>query len=285
MTKRNLIIIFLCIILGLYLVVAIGWSRFSARTQKCLGLETGLVQVIDPDGSNFVTAEEITDELFASLPDSLQNISYEDLDLSKLRSHLRSLDKIESAEVVRLSNDLLRVRVTPMKPVARVWTDGASYYVNRDGKRIAASSKYRMDVPQIVGRFDALHPTTSILPLLDFMASQPELEKMITMINAEDSLNVILVPAIRGHVINLGSLDNVESKLSNLRKFYRNVLPVKGWEHYDTISLKWDGQIVATRRHNKLPDLTVKVIEELEQELDSPETMETNVKNDSTTTE
>ncbi len=31
---------------------------------------------------------------------------------------------------------------------------------------------------------------------------------------------------------------------------------------------------MASRRHNKLPDLTVKIIEELEQELDSPETME-----------
>lgn len=285
MTKRKIIIIFLCIILGLYLIVAIGWSRFSARTQKCLGLESGSVQVIDPDGSGFVTPEEITDELFASLPDSIQNISYEDLNLSQLRSHLRNLDKIESAEVVRLSNDSLRIRVTPLKPVARVWSDSLSYYFNRDGKRIAASSKYRMDVPQIVGRFDSLRPATSLLPLLDAMAAQPNLEKMITMINAEDSLNVILIPAIRGHVINLGTLKDIDKKLSHLQTFYRQVLPVKGWEHYDTISLKWDGQIVATRRNNKLPDLTVKVIEELEQELDSPETMETNIVNDNSTNE
>lgn len=274
MSKRNLIIIFLCIILGLYLIVAIGWSRFSARTQKIPGLESGVVEVIDPDDTGFVTPQEITDELFASLPDSLHKLSYEELDLSKLQSRLRGLDKIESAEVVRLSNDSLRIRVTPLKPIARIWTDEGSYYVNREGKRIAASSKYRIDVPQIIGRFDSLRPATSLLPLIDALASQKTFEQMITMINAEDSLNIILVPAIRGHVINLGSINNIDSKLDRLQTFYRRVLPEKGWEHYDTISLKWDGQIVATRRHNKLPDLTVKVIEELEQELDSPETME-----------
>lgn len=85
MSKRNLIILFLCIILGLYLIVAIGWSRFSARTQKIPGLENGMVKVIDPEGTGFVTPEEITDELFASLPDSLRKLTYEELDLSKLR--------------------------------------------------------------------------------------------------------------------------------------------------------------------------------------------------------
>ncbi len=274
MSKRNLIILFLCIILGLYLIVATGWSRFSARTQKVPGLEKGLVEVIDPENTGFVTPEEITAELLGSLPDSLQKLSYQDLDLAQIQARLRGLDKIESAEVVRLSNDYLRVRVTPLKPIARVWTDGSSYYVNREGKRIAASSKYRIDVPQIVGRFDSLHRATSLVPLLDALAEQQDLEKMITMINADDSLNIILVPAIRGHVINLGSISNIDSKLERLQTFYRRVLPAKGWEHYDTISLKWDGQVVATRRHGKLPDLTVRVIEELEQELDSPETME-----------
>ncbi|MDE6032691.1 MAG: cell division protein FtsQ/DivIB [Muribaculaceae bacterium] len=274
MSKRNLIILFLCIILGLYLIVAIGWSRFSARTQKIPGLENGMVKVIDPEGTGFVTPEEITDELFASLPDSLRKLTYEELDLSKLRLRLRNLDKIESAEVVRLSNDSLRVRVTPLKPVARIWTDSESYYVNREGKRIAASSKYRIDVPQITGHFDSLRPATSLLPLLDALAARKDFEQMITMINAKDSANIILIPAIRGHVINLGSISDLDSKFARLQTFYRRVLPVKGWEHYDTISLKWDGQIVASRRHNKLPDLTIKLIEELEQELDSPETME-----------
>lgn len=29
---------------------------------------------------------------------------------------------------------------------------------------------------------------------------------------------------------------------------YRKVMPYKGWEAYDTISLKFEGQVVATRR-------------------------------------
>ena len=34
-------------------------------------------------------------------------------------------------------------------------------------------------------------------------------------------------------------------------RFYREVLPVKGWNYYDTISVKWRGRVVATRREKK----------------------------------
>ena len=279
MTKRTLIIIFGCVLLAFYLIVAVGWSRFSARSERCQGLEHNHIEVIDPDKLGFVTARELTDELVAMLGDSLSNLSYETLDLSKLQQKLNGLDKIERAEVVRLSDDRLRIRVWPMKPVARIWSRGKSYYVNREGKRIAASSKYRIDVPQVVGRFDSIRSTKRLLPLLDNLGKRPDIERIITMINATDSANILLVPAMRGHVINLGSSTNINDKLNRLQTFYRKVLPVKGWDHYDTISLKWDGQIVATRRHGKLPDLSVKIIEELENEADDASTMSTSTTN------
>lgn len=284
MSKRTLITIFGCILLIIYLIATVVWSRFSARSEKCAGLENDRVEVIDPHGVGFVTPGELTDELFASLGDSLTAFSYGDLDLARLQKRLSTLDKIEQAEVVRLSDDRLRVRVWPMKPVARIWSRGKSYYVNREGKRIAASSKYRIDVPQIIGHFDSVHPETSLLPLLDFLGARPSFEQMITMINAADTANILLVPAVRGHVINLGSADNVDNKLRRLQTFYRKVMPVKGWDHYDTISLKWDGQIVATRRHGKLPDLSVKIIEELENEADDASTMSTSTETEKTST-
>jgi cell division protein FtsQ len=56
------------------------------------------------------------------------------------------------------------------------------------------------------------------------------------------------VPNISGHVINIGSADGFENKFAKLMQFYRQVMPKKGWDTYDTISVKWNHQIVATRR-------------------------------------
>lgn len=276
MSKRTLLYMFSSIMLAFYLVVAVGWSRISAKTERCAGMENGRVEVVDPNHYGFITSKEITAEMLGWLPDSIRGLNWAQFDLNQLQDRLNGLDKIERAEVVRLSDDCLRVRVWPMKPVARIWpSHGRSYYVNRDGKRILASAKYHIDVPQVRGDFDSIRPETTILPLLDDLAADPDMEQMVTMIDATDSVNVMLMPAVRGHVVNLGRPENVALKLSRLKKFYRQVMPVKGWEFYDTLSLKWRGQIVATRRNAKLPDLSVEIIQELEHEGDDLATMAT----------
>lgn len=259
---RNLLTIFGCILLVIYLLVACAWANFRADAELCAGLENDRVEVIDRLNTGFVTSDELTAELTPLLGD-LKNRKLSEIGLDSIRRHLVSLDKIESATVTRLNDNRLRISVVPMVPVARVWpSDGTGYYVNRQGKRIRANARYHLDVPQIRGNY----PVNKLMPLLDYLNENPETSRLITMIAPRDSADIFLVPAIRGHIINLGDVSNIPDKFRRLDRFYSKVLPVKGWEHYDTISLKWNNQIVATRRHGKLPDLTVPVISELENE-------------------
>jgi cell division protein FtsQ len=63
-----------------------------------------------------------------------------------------------------------------------------------------------------------------------------------------------MVPCIRGHVINFGDTSRIKDKFDNLLTMYRQVMPYKGWNTYDTISVKFKGQVVASRRNKALPD-------------------------------
>lgn len=268
-TVKKLLTAFGCILLAIYIVVACVWANMKADQELCSGLEGDRVEVDDYLHTGFVSSEELTAEIMPLLGD-LTSRRISDIDLDSLQRYLIGLDKIETARVMALTDGRLRVRVTPMVPVARVWpSTGHSYYVNREGKRILASARYRLDVPQITGNYSP----TAMLPLLDFLKKDSDADNLITMISAADTANIILVPAIRGHVINIGTATDIPDKFRRLRRFYSEVMPVKGWEHYDTISLKWNRQIVATRRNNKLPDLTIPVIAELENEGDDLETM------------
>lgn len=269
---KRLLVIFGCVLLGLYVAVCCVWANYRADTQLCAGLQGDVVEVHDPDGIGFVRADELTAELQPLLGD-LTRRRLSEINLDSLQRYLVGLDKIESAQVMRLNNNRLKISVVPMVPVARVWSSSGrgSYYVNRDGKRIKATSRYHLDVPQIAGDCDA----TAMLPLLDYLNTHPDAGRLVTMIEPRDTANIILVPGIRGHVINLGDARNIDDKFHRLGRFYSEVLPVKGWEHYDTISLKWDGQIVATRRHGKLPDLSIALIDELEHEEIDLGTLET----------
>ena len=51
-----------------------------------------------------------------------------------------------------------------------------------------------------------------------------------------------------GHVVNIGNASGYENKFAKLKLFYSEVMPKRGWNTFDTISVKWNHQIVATRR-------------------------------------
>ena len=136
--------------------------------------------------------------------------------------------------------------VTPQGVISE---DGdQSYYVNRFGKHMSATASYHADVPVVQGHFTLQYPATRLLPMIEYVEADSLLSSLVTMYTMRDSNNIFITPAIHGHVVNMGDCDNFEAKFRKLKLFYRKVMPAKGWENYDTISVKWNYQVVATRR-------------------------------------
>jgi cell division protein FtsQ len=268
MSHRNIATAICSVVLLCYLLVALPWACTRAQMQTCQGLAGGSVEVIDPDTLHFVTAEEAT-RLLGDLPENIILRRFCDLDLDSISRMLQASDKVERVEVMRLNNDKISIRLWPIHPVARVWLPSSgSYYINRAGKRISATANFHMDVPQVTGRITSQWPATRLLPLIDYLNDHPLWSQMVSMIHVQDSTDVLLVPVIRGHVINLGDLSNLDSKFSRLEQFYSEVLPVKGWDYYRTISVKWNGQIVATKRKDKMPPVSIVLDEADDDEAD-----------------
>ena len=97
-------------------------------------------------------------------------------------------------------------------------------------------------------------------PIVERISRDPQWEAITSqlMVNPGNG-DIILVPLIRGHVVNLGDTADIDDKLARVMTMYRKVLPLKGWEYYDTISVKWAGQVVASRRVKSIPEPAVDV--------------------------
>ena len=59
---------------------------------------------------------------------------------------------------------------------------------------------------------------------------------------------MMMVPKVGDHVIELGAVDDLDNKFSNLLTFYRKGMPRAGWNTYSKISLKFKGQVVCTKK-------------------------------------
>lgn len=253
MSKSGIIRCLLSVVLIVYLVFAILIANNMAARDVCRGFDIVVRQ--NAASRNFVTADEVNRLLSEWKFDSIA-VPVSMVPMHDIESRLNAVENIEEAQVERLADNRVRITVTPMIPVARVFDSyGHSYYINRDGKRLTANARYRIDVPVVTGSFDAAHQPQMLLPLLERIASDSAWNALVAQVTVEPHHHdVILHPMIRGHVINLGDTSAIESKLSRVLTMYHKVLPLKGWNFYDTISVKWGGQVVATRRLKKIPE-------------------------------
>lgn len=179
---------------------------------------------------------------------------------------LLASDKIERANVSVLNDGSLAIDVVPMVPVARVFESSRnrhrSYYINAEGKRIGAEARFHIDVPVVCGSFSERHTPARLLPLLSHIAADRQLNALVSTLVSEPDGDIIIVPSMRGHVINFGDTADTADKFARLRRFYRTVPGVRGWDSYDTVSVKWRGQVVATRRAGRLAAVQLAVREE-----------------------
>lgn len=251
------------VVLFAYLVFAFYWTGCKAGEACCTGMD---VVVLDSADNKFVTTAEIIREI-DNFPSRCEGMLLCNINTDSIENMLNRIDKIESASCVILNDGKIVVTVTPMHPVARIFDGADSYYINREGKRIVADSRYYLDVPVISGHFDSIYNAVNLLPLVDYISSDSTWNSLVSMIKSDEKHNVYLIPMIRGHVVNFGDVTDIENKFARLHRMYDEVLPMKGWDFYDTLSVKWRGQVVATKRVKKLKEPQVRYDDESENEL------------------
>jgi len=254
--KSSWVYALLTVLVVSYLVVMGFVTSAMSSSRLCAGI---MITVHDTARYKFVTPEGLALEL-GNLPAVARKTPLSHINIDSLERALDAFDKIESANINVLSDGKIHIDVNPMHPVVRIFdSNGNSYYLNRKGKRIKADARYHLDVPVVYGDFDRRMPATSIIPLVDFINGDSLLTSLISMIKVDSPTDIILVPVIRGHVINIGDTLNYDDKFRRLTAMYTKVFSVRGWEFYDTISVKWQGQIVASRRNKSLdkPEIIV----------------------------
>lgn len=248
---KRLIQYSILIIFAVALTVGILWAREKSLGELCTSVD---VEVINADSTSFVTPQGVLTDLKGQ-GIKLVGKHMGDINASDIEEALKVSPYLENADIVKCQNGKVLIRVSQLVPVMRVFDGEDSYYINRAGKRMAATTYYHCDVPVVQGHFTRKYPATRLLPLIDYVENDSLLHSLVTMYQVRDTNNIILVPDISGHVVNIGNVDEFENKFAKLKLFYHEVFPKRGWNTYDTISVKWNHQIVATRR--------VKAVEEV----------------------
>jgi cell division protein FtsQ len=262
------------------LIAGILWARYKSQGEVCTRVE---VEVVNADSTSFVTPTGVLNDL-KNRHIKLEGESMDKINASKIEQALRESPYLESADIVKCADGRVLIRVSQLVPVMRVFDGDKSYYVNRAGKPMDANAYYHSDVPVVQGHFTRKYPAIRLLPLIDYVECDTLLRSLVTMYSVQDSNNIIIVREFSGHVVNIGNVQGLENKFAKLKLFYREVMPKRGWNTFDTISVKWNHQIVATRRNKAVVETIIANPDDDEQAPDL-ETTNVNVTDQSASTQ
>lgn len=235
-------------ILLAYVACAAVWARTEADRRVCTGVT---IEVADNNSVEAVTPGSVRKEL-AKYPRKIKGELLSNINTKNIEEFLSSYSNFENVDCSFSSAGTLGIRIVPMIPEIRIFENGSSYYINKDGKRIDSKANFFVDVPVVTGNFSQKFTPRHILPVVRFIQADPLLSDLVGMVEVRSPEDIILVPRIYGHVVNLGDTTRLSEKRDAIVAMYRKVIPYKGWETYDTISVKFRGQVVASRRDKTL---------------------------------
>ena len=211
----------LSVSLFVYLIIVFTFASAKLREVKCEGLQV----VVDGTEENaFIDETE----------DSLEHI-------------LVRNSVIKSAQVYYTLDGYFHVEITQRKPVLRIMS-GEGYYVDEDGKIMPLSRKYTSRVVVATGNISRKFACNGLYPFIMTLRNDEFWDALVEQIVVEKGNEVVLIPKVGNFRIVLGTLDDMNEKLENLRLFLREGIVLKGWNVYKEINLKFKNQIVCVKR-------------------------------------
>ncbi|HEY8400807.1 MAG TPA: cell division protein FtsQ [Cytophagaceae bacterium] len=202
----------------------------------------------------FVDEQDVLSLLTLSETEFIIGRKYEDIDLKELEERVKSHNFVEEAEVFKDYKGNLIVEVSQRRPIARIIrTNGPHAYITDKGLTIPTSDKFTSRVVLVDGGFvdnffdEAFMQADTVKPYLELLRTIDKdkfLKAQIAQVTIEKDGDVVLHPQIGDERIELGLPENLELKLNKLRVYYKKILPLKGWNKYNKVNLKYKDQII-----------------------------------------
>lgn len=242
--KKRVVRMILWSLLGIYLIGMVVYISSTSGSRVCKDIA---VVIEDQDDLNFLSAKDIEISIKKKFP-RLIGSKVDRLQLDNIERFVLKRKTVEECAVYQTISGGLRVSITQRKPFARIFSGGRSYYIDEEGNDFPSTHRFASRVMVVNGSIGALKTYNDLIELIRFIEKDSFWEAQIVQISVEPNGDFALIPRIGDHVIILGNIDRMEDKFKMLLGFYNNALQPQEWQKYSKINIKYEGQVVCTRK-------------------------------------
>ena len=238
---KRVLIILKWVLVIMVLVVVLSFTNDRQANQFVKLNEISIETAAD----NFVNKKVVLDYL------NNKNVNFDsvlvnDFQKEELENLLLTHPSIKNVEVFANQKGAIDFTIYQKQAAVRVKGNNSDYFLDSFGKRMQISSHYTPNLIVVTGDVTE-DKHKNIFDFVNEINQSEFWRSQLTQMHFSGK-EIILIPRVGSHKIHLGSFDNTKEKLENLYQFYKIAMPTMGWQAYTDISLKFNNQIVCTKR-------------------------------------
>jgi len=242
--KKFLLIVVALMTIG-YLVFSAAYFRKLSRNKLCESFE---VVIADSNRVQFVLTRDI-ERLVKRHNLHPVGKSFGDINTLAIRDTILTNQLVETAEVYTTPAGGIVAAIRQRQPVIRVITSqGRSYYVDQERRIMPVTPAFTVYVPVVTGAVTETMAREELYDFAMFLQRNADWDAWIEQIEVRSNDDVVLIPRAGDFSIVMGSLKDYPVKLSKFIRFVDQGLNVLGWNRYSEINLKYENQVVCTRK-------------------------------------
>jgi cell division protein FtsQ len=227
----------------MFALVIFLYSFTSMRNERRKLLKSEVVFL--DDNNPFIRHETVNKLLIENKKDA-QAFKKDEVDLNKLEKSIDKNPMIEKSEVFVSIDGVLKAVVKQKTPIARVFDQTGSFYIDYQGSIMPLSDEYTARVPIVSGEINRKNKE-NLNKLLRFVYDDGFLKKNIIGIQILPNGSLKMLSRNFNYEIEFGKTINVERKFNNYKAFYQKAVLDSSLYHYKKINLKFTQQVVCTK--------------------------------------
>lgn len=230
-------------LIGMFALVIFLFSFTSKRNEE-RKLKKTIVEFVD-ENSPFIT-EESVNKLLIENNSSVKNIQKDKVDLKELEQNLNNHNMIQKCEVFVTVDGVLKAVVKQKTPVARVFGENGSFYVDYEGHKMPLSDNFTARVPIISGTINKKN-SEDLTKVFRYIYEDDFLQKNIIGVEILPDGSLKMMNRNFNYVIDFGKTINVDKKFKNYKAFFQKAVQDSLINNYKTVNLKFTQQVVCTK--------------------------------------
>ncbi|UMB53598.1 cell division protein FtsQ [Lutibacter sp. A64] len=219
-----------------------GFSHHKHATKKVHDIVVEFEQ-----GDNLFMNYEMVDKLLIQKGKPVLNEAKTVIDLQKLETNVAAHPMVEKAAVFLTVDGVLKTKIKQRTPIARVISSTTSYYIDKQAKIMPLSENHSARVLLVSG--DIIDKDIDEIYLLVTTILNDEfLKKQIIGVQKIEQHQYVLKSRIGEQDIEIGTIENLDSKFKNLKSFFNKTMADRTIDKYTSINLKYNNQVVCTKK-------------------------------------